>query len=802
MKLRLLILMFVLAGSSWVRAANLDDKVDLRNADYRKVRGLQWLATGSPSLPADGASKGEMLLALADLGAQAGQGSQVSLWKESDYETLSNLLAKYRSELGPIGVRQEALDQLLTSLELKLPPLENRMKVLPPAGFRMSGYFTTFFDDLAVSGPGFGPLYNGYQAETGYLGFSKLTLGQPAQGPVGAGTPARFRHAGSRMGMIFSAAYGLFNAALEYDLQTEIGDFDTYPGIRWLKAELRTPVALQFGNLDMQWTPLTFWRNEDEQPFEPEPYASRRQRLRDEALVKDHAWNLKGLKVLTDVDFLGKQRLNLEGFVTVLNYAGSILYSSPNGKTDYSTFNDTYLAAWKAELPVRLWGTPSVDPATGAARSSMADLNLGYIGTKVWDLPAGNVYGNRDSLLFGLPAMGFDSQVHSGTVELDLFKSALKIKGELAESAYSNPYIFAADPVVGLTGYLTDTAMTYEADLDLGWLGAKAWGMDNGPDFVSSPAQGRSTASEYSAYGPFPTEDVQFNPRTGRYTTFISYGSSTLFDTYPAWRYLDYLIPPQYSIATVLYADKVPQNDAGRSAMYNYLLSYDPSLNNSLPYGLATPNRQGFGYELNLNLWKGTLKPLMYGSVLSQSVGDQWVLTAGMTSPPAVPGTTQPLLPPNTYTVLAGGVRVDLDPAFGLPVNFVAGYKSEDTQNGDWVAFDSTLLDAGFAFKYYQKTTFSFGYRHLDSNGTLFKEFLGSSRANPGVLVYADLINLPPGKLYSHLLADTWGGSMLYQFTPRVSLLLEYTDEGVTNVAFPNLSLEVGEGYAKFLVLF
>lgn len=778
--LKTIILAWSLASAS-LRADVLDQRMDLNDADYRAVRGLQFVLAGEPGLPAGGSSRAEMVLALAELSQAASNGGvETILWKEQDYETLHNLLEKYRLDLGALGQRQDALDKYLSELDARLPPLEKRMKVLPAAGFRISGYFTTVFDDISVYGPGIGPGFNGYATMTGYQDFFGTKY-------VAAGTPVRYRHAISRLGMIFSGNYGLFSSALEYDLQVTLGDFDTYPGLRWFKGELRTPLALQFGNLDVQMTPLTFWRNEDDQPFEPEPYASRRQRLRDEAMEKDNAWPMKGVRLMTDVVLFDAQRLTLEGFTTIMDYQGSILYTDPPGRTKYTVLNDTYLAVWKVGLPVRIAGEPVFDAGLGQATGSLVDLDLGYVGTRIWDLPSGIPYGNgplaiTTSARPSAVALGFDSQVHSVQADLSFFGKLLSFKGEMAQSLYSNPFLFADDPKVGLTGYLTATASTYSAELDVHWMDLKVWGVQTGADFVSAPAQGRSTAVEYSGYGPFPTEDIQYNPRSGLYDQFISYGSIVLFDTFPASRYLNYFLPPQYTQGNVVFADK----RGHEQSMFNYLQTYDPGLNNSLPYGLATPNREGYGWSAGLNLFKGGIRPLAYGSLLHQTQGDQYVAVAGLTSSGAV---TQPPLAPNVYNMMAVGLHLDMQPMFGLPVNLVGGYKVEDTSNGDWVAFTSTLLDSGMEFKFYEKTTFALGYRHLDYNGTLFKQFFGGRS-----------VNLPPGQSPMLIEVDTWGAGMVYRFTPRVTLMLNYTAEIVQNSYFPNKTLENDEAFAKFLV--
>jgi hypothetical protein len=341
--------------------------------------------------------------------------------------------------------------------------------------------------------------------------------------------------------------------------------------------------------------------------------------------------------------------------------------------------------------------------------------------------------------------------------------------------------------------------------------------------FVSSPAQGRSTSMDYSPYGPFPTEDFQFNPRTGRYTSFISFGSTILFNTYPATRYLDYLLPPEYAIGNVVF----PNHPDHVKDIYNYLMSYDPAVNNSLPYGLATPNRQGFGWEADFDFLHGGIRPSVYGSLLAQIEGDQYEAVN------SIPGSvSQDPLAPDVYTELGGGVRLDLVPMFNLPVGLVGGYRIEDTNNGQWVAFSSTLVDGGLELAPFPKTSFSFGYRHLDANGTLFRQFVDTDlpvHEPPGVntaeIVWQQesFILPPPGQLEFQEEADTMGGGFVYQFTSRVSLSMNYSSQWVHNAlggytslwaskmvtkitnAYPRetwRSLQNDEGYAKFIVKF
>jgi hypothetical protein len=111
------------------------------------------------------------------------------------------------------------------------------------------------------------------------------------------------------------------------------------------------------------------------------------------------------------------------------------------------------------------------------------------------------------------------------------------------------------------------------------------------------------------------------------------------------------------------------------------------------------------------------------------------------------------------------------------------------------VAFTSTLLDAGFEFRFYEKSTFSMGYRHLDYNGTIFREFLpGNAIAWNGSPAFN------PGETGLALEADTWGGGYSFRFTPRVSMTLDYTAQLVQNPLVPRLNLENDEAFAKFLV--
>jgi hypothetical protein len=450
--------------------------------------------------------------------------------------------------------------------------------------------------------------------------------------------------------------------------------------------------------------------------------------------MKDNAWFLMGAYAATDVLLFSRQTLGLEVLLTPM------LTPKDTGYANFpAAVYTTGMLAWRAHAPV------------------LGLFDFGYTGLTIRDLPNSNPDSSPSSpalytatnapetALIGKPVLNFDSQVHSGQASLTVTVGSLNlgVNGELAESFYSNPNIPALynNKVIGHAGYLTGTAMIVGAGADFMGLRLKGTYKKVDDTFISAAAQGRSYDPTYSPYGPFPTENVLYNPQTR--------GFGGVLNTEPSeTRFNDRLVPPY------------------TTTLFGYLLPYDPALNNSSPYGLATPNRTGYAVEASADLLRGGLKP----SVMYES--SQQIYGIGK--------------PVENYVVMRAGGVLDLKSVFGWPLKCMGGYRTEDTNDGSKVSFSSALVDLGFEIKPFEWTTLSVGGRHLDYNGNLI--------SSTGSLTYVD-------QMY-----DLGGVGLVQRITEVITFTLNYStqiyaDKYASQKGW-SLAYELDQGYAALMLNF
>jgi hypothetical protein len=639
MKLRPIILGLVLAT---VLAPCLGRAVDAPwAADSRLVASLQAKAGVAKPLPAEGSGKEEMLLALAALSdqVQASGGEEPAGWKQEDYDALFALLQRYREDLKAARARMAALEAAGDSLAAQEADLERRLSLLPPDGFKMNGEVR-------------------FTADSVWLHRSDPTPGDPTI----------LNHALPGLTLFFVGNKGPFSANARYDIDTVVGDVSHLEGLHFISIEMRTPLVAQLGNFYGRMTPLTLWRNEDPEPFEAEPYRSRRQRLRELALIDDtNSWKIpRAARFLTDMVLYDKQVLHLELWWTVQATQGTSLYLiEPLGPSLNAT-GDINEAAWKVGVPL----TPG--------------FSLQYSGTKYWQrYLSGGTYaatftdpqsGNPDpcncwpAYLEDQPLLPFDSQVHSFSASWEGLNGTLKAQGEYALSMYRNPNdLLVYQWPATLTMYSADnpvpdntrlgSATTLGLDWDLNFLRLKASGNLVDANFVSPMAQGRTyDPSQFRTQ--LLVENSVYNAGTNLYGGFP-------FDTYNETYFNDQFLPPLLSTpGTELTNPKAISISPAPPELLSshYLLPYPLTYAGS-PYGLATPNRLGLDGSLALPLWSGALE-LLFPMEWQSNVSDNKDPGGNFISPKG------------TFVAYGGGFHLDLKPPLGIPVKLVAGLRA------------------------------------------------------------------------------------------------------------------------------
>jgi hypothetical protein len=668
--------------------------------DARAVRRLQEKA-GSDSLVPVTASREEIALALAEVAATTGQPqADISNWSAKDYDALFALLQQYREELAALGLKQAAVDAAMDALRKRVEDLETRMEYLPPDGMKIHGGFNILSDDLLITGPG-----------------------------QFAGNATRFRHFKQYVDLEFTAIHGPFMGITQVDLANYVGSYAAPEpiGIRRVYAELRTPIAMQTGDFTIKYTPLTLWRNEDEDPYIPEPFKGRVERLRgDLLLADDHANLLRGLRFLTDIVMGETHTLEIEAYGSKIDGSGQAAYTFADPLTGADSVAilanaDVYLFGWRV------------------ASELLSGWRLGYVGVKMFEekdsgsltygsgpIPAPPpIYGHGG--LFGHGLDAFDNEVHSVSTSFKFLDDLVSGNAEYAISRYANPNAgyFGLGSVQGLAhfywnnefltgGYLPGTAMNASFSLGPKW--AKLTGSMRQVDesFIAPGAQTRTLDRDRTPYGPFYTENSLLNPNGG-------YGGFTGFtmQDYPETQFNRRILPP---------ASHIPSG-----YVFGYLLPSDVGFEAGSPYGLATPNRSGYGAQMDFSFWKGGFQPSVKVDMSQEILGEgQMYDVAGA----PISGTSRP---PEKYFMVRAGMIVDLKPMVNWPVKFVAGYRIEAVNgDGPWapelppsifypkglpaaqVNFDSTRLDLGLEYYPAKSTGLFLGYRHLDYNGTIY----------------------------------------------------------------------------------
>jgi len=736
--------------------------------DARTLRKLQEKAGSETLVPVD-ASPQQMAAALADVAEAAGKPqSNLSDWNSKDYDALFALLQQYREELAALGLKQAAVDTAMEALKKRIADLEERMEYLPPDGMKIHGSFSVLADDFLVTGPG-----------------------------QYSGKPSRFRHFKQDVALDFTAVNGPFLGITEVELVNYVGSYAAPEplGVTRVYAEIRTPIAIQTGDFGVRMTPLTLWRHEDDDPYIPEPYKGKVDRLRKMLhLEDDNRQYLSGIRLLTDMMLTDDFALETEGYFSVMKRAGNANFvtADPVSGVDLDKLNtvyDTYLGTWKL----------AVEPVKG--------IRVSYTGIKIWDDPdsAGTNYDTTQlpaayQNLTQVPVAGFDNMVHSANLDANVFDGFLRVEAEYAISGYRNPNVGVTLGGVSTTpgaatylgntafregGYLPGTALVAKVSVGPKWMTLSGSMRQVDESFISPGAQSRSSDRQRNVYGPFATDNSQFNPQTNSFGQFSFYSSPV---TYPGTQFNRRLLAP----STVL--------DSTKQFNFNYLVPADMGFEAGSPYGLATPNRQGFGGELAFDLWKGSFKPDFKVDLSSQIVGE------GSNFMPGMGGEKRPL---ETYTMAWGGMVVDLNPVFKWPFRFTVGYRMEDSRaTAPWapqavigstlvpaaqVAFDSTRLDLGLEYYPTPNLGLFVGHRHLDYNGTIY---------NPDSTVYGARGQFGVQQDY-----ETTGEGLRYFMGDRIVIDLCYTnqifpsrDAALTNGV--NVAYQMEQIFAKLTASF
>jgi hypothetical protein len=265
-----------------------------------------------------------------------------------------------------------------------------------------------------------------------------------------------------------------------------------------------------------------------------------------------------------------------------------------------------------------------------------------------------------------------------------------------------------ADPMTG-------TAMVGSLGLEGSWGRVKAYGRSVSNSFHAAGAQVRTEDANYEFLSPLIGEMTQVS-NIGQWGVGLGLPKAPE----QALNGLGIIAPGS------LYTQVSPSKTYQYAGAWSHLLPYN-MLNDISPYGMATPNRTGFGVEAEAKIFGGILVPKAVFDMATAS-------SATPVSPTSKFWVTDNL--GNTFTYMADPMSYQRVGA-GLDVNFrlfwkvkvSGGYTLRDTRNGQNsfvldssgqkkpFVLTSSLLQGGVEVHNDEGVGVAVGYQHLDANG-------------------------------------------------------------------------------------
>ena len=424
-------------------------------------------------------------------------------------------------------------------------------------------------------------------------------------------------------------------------------------GVRKISIYGNYPVSFELGAFNAGLTPYTLYAVDDSRPFEAGFFTDKRDAIKRELYLEGSSWPLTGLKLHSDFKFFGE-----------MNFSFTAMAARVASANDTSaTSLTTYINA------------PSYT-AAGASFTLPHDRYLagGRLSTD---------FSMKDALSFGINFVDITDIKESGLLKISpsmnnlvssadaYFKPAegIKLKGEFAFSNYYVTLTQSAQDWMNKDNM--DIAFTARVEAEIAGLKIDASYVSNGKLFTSYAAQSRV----YDGYDNAP---------------YISENNT--------WNIANQ--PPSYMLESSVfpltrYSPSIngSYNRPGRNQM-----PYVFYENNAMPYGGATPNRQGAVVKISGDYLESALKPMLNVSYLFETESFH-------------PG-SEAAYPKAFLTAEAGAKFKSGDLSAG------AGYKFEMTENssiGGGVNLVSSVIDASLAYDFGSKLTLKSGFR-----GTIF----------------------------------------------------------------------------------
>jgi hypothetical protein len=453
------------------------------------------------------------------------------------------------------------------------------------------------------------------------------------------------------------------------------GSQDIY-GLKKLTISGNFPVSFIIGHYNEKITPYTLWANEDEQLSEAKIFKDKRDMIKKELYLYENKWPLTGGEItwsgaVVNADF----EIKAIG-ARIEEAEKSNLLLSPDFATNTTTpviyHYDQYLWAFRISSDLFL----------------KKILNIGANFVEIRDIKDTGIDHTAPAL---------DNYVTSFDADINLFDRA-KITSEFAFSKYA---VFnSVSPEWWQNRYIGDTAYKIGIETEYFDTKLKAQFFVNGNSFTAYSAQSR--IYDGSNNYPYLTQNSTWN---------VS------------------LAVPYYIIAGKIY----PFTRYNRVIFTNYaktgnnLMPYVLYENNAMPYGDASPNRQGININLDSNFFGDILKPSIRFLYAQEIVS-------------YLPG-SQKYIPRDFYV---------FDTCFTSKIfdlNIIAGYKYEltdNTVNKGLINFTSNIINAGIEYLLFDRFNICPGIKYIIFNGTEYPyiftgtnwEYSGKTKFDSNILSY------------------------------------------------------------------
>jgi hypothetical protein len=404
--------------------------------------------------------------------------------------------------------------------------------------------------------------------------------------------------------------------------------------VRRVNGEFNPPfMSASLGDFYESYTPLTLWSRSSLDLFYKPEMTSRWEGISkyESFLDQQPAWPFRGLRMGTAVGWPDSKVLesaSVSGFVHMIRLgfsdSGGGWYAGPN------LFTDLILAG-KSEIKSKKW----------------------YLGGTSWQLTA-DAYGlildePLDSTLPGSPYGQFNTSTWAHQYMVSSVAPTLRVGvGDDVYFGLNYEGAFASfqDDKNNSQSTISDYALAMGPFLQFGDSKIKFTYINNGPNFYSPLAQTRDDVPGLTF------------PGGGAIGFAALYGPDILNLPYQNQFFLT----------------NVPR----ASAIFGF---YDRTRDNTFPYGMASPNREGFGGEFDIEaLEKKALK--IKGAVyFLDEMSGNLVVNSGGTGYTGLDTTPGGQIPKRNFTYINLGPSFDFGPSAGLstPLEIGANIRLEDT---------------------------------------------------------------------------------------------------------------------------